>query len=140
VTLLNRKMLMLAGLQLVAGASPLLLCVLFSLLSGIRNPMGLTVVSQVLFPVLALASGLLGGYQFPLASEVFFAGSKSDSTSLGTLYAVDLAGACLGALAVSAWLLPVFGFPRSAVLIAAVNLVPGLLAGRVAFAKAAPQE
>ena len=113
---------------------------MFVLLSGMRNPMGLTLVSQVLFPVLALASGLLGGYQFPLASEVFFAGSKSAPVSLGTLYALDLVGACLGALAVSALLLPVFGFLRSAVLIAAVNLVPGLLAGWVAFEEAAPQE
>jgi spermidine synthase len=139
-TLLNRKMLMLAGLQLVAASSPLLLFALFSFLAGIRDPMGLIVVSQVLFPVLALASGLLGGYQFPLASEVFFAGSKSASTSLGTLYAADLVGACLGALAVSALLLPVFGFLRSAVFIAAVNLVPGLLACWLAFAKAVPQE
>ncbi|MBZ5707154.1 MAG: fused MFS/spermidine synthase [Acidobacteriia bacterium] len=139
-TLLDRKMVMLAGLQLVGAFSPVALYALFVLLSGIRNPMGLTLVSQVLFPVLALASGLLGGYQFPLASEVFFAGSKSAPVSLGTLYALDLVGACLGALAVSALLLPVFGFLRSAVLIAAVNLVPGLLAGWVAFEEAAPQE
>jgi spermidine synthase len=139
-TLLDRKMLMLAGLQIAAAFCPLLLYVLFSLLSGIRDPMGLTVVSQALFPVLALLSGLLGGYQFPLASEIFFAGSKSASASLGTLYAVDLVGACLGALAVSALLLPVFGFLRSAVLIAAVNLVPGLLACWVAFEGTVPQE
>lgn len=138
--LLERKMAMLAGLQLVGAFSPIVLYVLFVLLSGLRNPMGLTMVSQVLFPVLALLSGLLGGYQFPLASEVFFAGAKSAPAGLGTLYAMDLVGACLGALAVSALLLPVFGFLRSAVLIAAVNLVPGLLAGWVALEGAAPQE
>jgi predicted membrane-bound spermidine synthase len=132
-------MLMLAGLQIVGAASPLLLYGLFVFLSGIRNPIGLALVSQVLFPVLALLSGLLGGYQFPLASGVYFAGSRP-AASLGTLYAVDLVGACLGALAVSALLLPVFGFLRSGVLIAAVNLAPGLLAAWVALAKAAPQE
>ncbi|HVO80893.1 MAG TPA: fused MFS/spermidine synthase [Terriglobales bacterium] len=135
---LNREMLTLAGLQFVAAASPLVLYLLFVPLSGTRSPISLTLVSQVLFPVLALLSGLLGGYQFPFASEVFFAGSNA--AGLGTLYAVDLLGACLGALAVSALLLPVFGFLRSAILIAAVNLVPGLLAGWLAFAKAAPQE
>jgi spermidine synthase len=136
---LGQKMLMLAGLQIVGAASPLLLYGLFVFLSGIRNPIGLALVSQVLFPVLALLSGLLGGYQFPLASGVYFAGSRP-AASLGTLYAVDLVGACLGALAVSALLLPVFGFLRSGVLIAAVNLAPGLLAAWVALAKAAPQE
>jgi spermidine synthase len=136
----DRKMLTLAGLQMVGALSPILLYVLFVLLSGIRNPTGLALVSQVLFPVLALLSGLLGGYQFPLASEVFFGGSKPNPAGLGTLYALDLVGACLGALAVSALLLPVFGFLRSALLIAAVNLVPGLLACWVAFEGVAHQK
>jgi spermidine synthase len=133
----RREMLTLTCLQGVVAVSPIVLYLLFTFLAEIRSPTGLTLVSQLLFPLLALLSGVLGGYQFIVASGVFFAGRKS--ASLGTLYAVDLAGACLGALAMSAYLLPVFGFLKAAVLIAAANLVPGLLAGWLAFVRMDPQ-
>lgn len=55
------------------------------------------------------------------------------------LYAVDLIGACLGALVLSAFLLPLFGFLKAATFIAAVNLVPAVLALRVGWAKPEPQ-
>jgi predicted membrane-bound spermidine synthase len=48
------------------------------------------------------------------------------------LYALDLAGACAGALALSILLIPVYGFLRTAVLMGAVNLVPAVLAAVVA--------
>lgn len=136
----RRQMLSLAGLQLLAAASPLLLFALFTILAEIRDAASITFVAQFLFPLLALLSGMLGGWQFPLASRVFFAGLGSQTGNLGLPYAADLAGACLGAIVLSAYLLPVFGFLRSAELIAGLNLVPALLAGSLAFAKAGPRE
>jgi predicted membrane-bound spermidine synthase len=44
------------------------------------------------------------------------------------LYALDLAGACAGALALSVLLIPVYGFLRTAALMAAVNLAPAVMA------------
>jgi spermidine synthase len=129
-------MLTIMGLQLIAALAPILLCGIFSLLAGIRGLLNMVLVAQLLFPSLALISGLLGGFQFPVASRLFFASAEKHCGSLGTLYAADLAGACIGALVLSAYLIPVFGFLKSAVLIAAVNLVPALLAGSLAFAKA----
>jgi predicted membrane-bound spermidine synthase len=52
---------------------------------------------------------------------------------LGTLYAIDLLGGCLGALVVSSYLIPVFGFWKTAWLSAAINLVASLLATRVSL-------
>jgi spermidine synthase len=75
-------------------------------------------VSHLLYPVLALACGVLGGYQFIVASRLW------GSPSTGALYALDLAGASAGAILFGAWLIPVFGFWRSAALIAAVSLAP----------------
>ena len=43
------------------------------------------------------------------------------------LYALDLAGACAGALALSLLLIPVYGFLRTAALMAAVNLGPAAM-------------
>jgi len=116
----------LASLQVLAAVSPLLLYELFALLGQVRSSSGLFAVSQVLFPALALVSGLLGGYQFPLASRIYFADSSARSP--GVLYGLDLLGACLGAFALSAFLVPVYGFFRTALLIAVVDLAPALLA------------
>jgi spermidine synthase len=116
----------LASLQVLAAVSPLLLYELFALLGQVRSSSGLFAVSQVLFPALALVSGLLGGYQFPLASRIYFADSSARSP--GALYGLDLLGACLGAFALSAFLVPVYGFFRTALLIAVVDFAPALLA------------
>ncbi len=122
----------LAWLQFLAALSPLLLYLLFDALAAMKSAPFAFVVSQVLFPVLALLCGLLGGHQFPIASRIFFARSRHQAGSPGTLYALDLAGACLGAVILSAYLVPVFGFRETAWLMAAVNLATVALAGLLA--------
>ena len=120
-------------LQLLAALSPLLLCLLFDRLVAIQNPANVFVVSQILFPVLAVLCGLFGGYQFPVATRIFFSDSGQKATSPGALYALDLAGACVGAIILSSYLVPVFGFQATAWIMAVVNLAPAVLAGRLAF-------
>jgi spermidine synthase len=136
----------LALLQLLAALSPLLLYALFVLLEGVRSLGALLTISQTVFPLLALIAGLLGGYQFPSASRVYFArwqeprvppgGTEVRPTrsqrNPGMLYALDLLGACLGAVALSTYLLPVYGFLRTAMLMAVVNLGPATLAALAA--------
>lgn len=99
----------------------------------------LALVSEIVFPAIALLSGLLGGYEFALATEVFFADAQAPQASMGMLYGVDLIGSCLGTLVLSVLLLPLFGFLKAAAFIAAVNLVPALLAARVGWAKPGPR-
>ena len=123
----------LAFLQVLAALAPLLLYALFVLLEGVRTLAALLTISQVVFPVLALIAGLMGGYQFPLASRIYFAGSDNSNRNPGMLYALDLLGACLGAVALSAYLLPVYGFLRTGMLMAVVNLGPAALASLAAF-------
>jgi spermidine synthase len=129
----------LAGLQVLAAMSPVLLYLFFSSLAGIRNPGMLVFVSQIVFPAVALLAGVLGGYEFALATEVFFAGSQVPQAGMGILYGIDLLGACLGTLVLSAFLLPLFGFLKAAMFIAVVNLVPALLAVWVGRSKLEPQ-
>jgi spermidine synthase len=141
----------LAILQLLAAGAPLLLYALFVLLESVRSLAALRTTSQVVFPVLALIAGLMGGYQFPVASRLYFAGSEepripqsrtevratdsglNSARNPGILYGLDLLGACLGAVALSAYLLPVYGFRRTAILMAVVNLGPAALAALAAF-------
>jgi spermidine synthase len=122
----------LAFLQLLAGLAPLLLYALFLLLERVGKIAATLTISPTIFPVLALMAGLLGGYQFPLASRLYFAGSESSLRNPGILYGLDLLGACLGAVALSAYLLPVYGFLRTAILMGVVNLGPTALASAAA--------
>jgi spermidine synthase len=117
----------LAYLQGIAALSPVLLVVLFGFLGRIQTPTILWLSSQILFPALALACGYLGGCQFPRASRIFFA-SSVPATAPGGLYALDLAGSCIGAVILSIYLVPVFGFLKVASLIALINLAPWALA------------
>ena len=116
----------LAVLQVCAALAPLVLCGIFTVAAAMRNSAGLLVVSQILFPLLALLCGSLGGYEFPLASRIFF--SSGPTRGAGALYSLDLAGSCLGAVLFSIYLIPVFGFFKTALLIALVSLAPALMA------------
>jgi spermidine synthase len=120
--------LILARLQVLVAASPLLLYLLLAWFAQIRSVRGLWVVSQIVFPILAILGGLLGGVQFPIASRVFFVDARRQPSNLGSLYALDLLGASIGAVLLSVYLVPVFGFLKTALLSAVVNLAPASLA------------
>jgi len=114
---------------LLALSAPVLIFVV-SVLSQVSGIATTWLVAQFIFPALAALCGMLGGYQFPLATEIYLHDS-SERSRLGTLYAIDLLGGCAGALVLSGYLIPVFGFWKTAWLSAAVNLAPALLAARV---------
>jgi predicted membrane-bound spermidine synthase len=126
---LERDLRLLAGLQIILAASPLLLYGLLVQLGHVSSVGGQRAASELLFPALALVAGLLGGFQFLLASRAYFGDTPRTGRSPGVLYALDLAGACAGALALSVLLIPVYGFLRTAALMAAVNLAPAVMAG-----------
>ena len=118
---------------LLALSSPALIFVV-SLLSKISGMTTTWLAAQFVFPSLAALCGMLGGYQFPVATEIYLYSDDSGGRSrLGTLYAVDLLGGCAGALLLSSYLIPVFGFWKTAWLSAAVNLAPALLAARMSL-------
>jgi spermidine synthase len=121
----------LALLQAAAAIAPLLLYGIFVGLEMMHGGATLGISATLLFPALAVLCGLMGGMQFPIAIRVFSA--DTDTTRRASaLYALDLAGASVGAVLLSAWLIPVFGFFRSAVLVAAANLVATGLLGSAA--------
>ena len=105
--------------QCLVAMAPLALCAFFS-------------APRAVYPALALACGALGGYQFTLAIRASGAASSR-------LYAVDLAGSCVGAILFSLYLIPVFGFLRTSLLALEMNLAPAALAF-LASAARAPRE
>lgn len=123
------KLQVLATVQVIAALSPVLLYGFFLICARSHSRTGLLLVGEILFPGVAVLCGMLGGYQFPLASNLFFAGRKDAPVeNTGSLYAVDLLGACAGAVTLSAYVVPVFGFLKAATLILVLNLATALLA------------
>jgi spermidine synthase len=109
----------LALLQIIAGAAPL---AVFAALTGLREA---GTLGTIAFPAMALACGALGGYQFQVASRLYFGSGEAGP---GGLYAVDLLGGCVAALAISAYLIPVHGMLKTAALVAAVNVIAAAVA------------
>jgi len=122
----------LATTQFLLALSGSTLIFSICLLSRISSGPATLVAAQFVFPALAVLGGMLGGYQFPVATEIYL-GDGSRKASVGSLYALDLFGGCIGALLLSTYLIPVFGFSKTAWLSAAVNLAPALLAARLAL-------
>ncbi len=122
---------------LLALAAPALLIVV-SLIGSFASAAATWIAAQVIFPALAALAGMLGGYQFVVAAGIFLRG-RSERLGVGVLYAIDLLGGCVGALALSTFLIPLFGFWRTAWLAVAINAAAVLLAARVNLATKAVQ-
>ncbi|MGA8086916.1 MAG: fused MFS/spermidine synthase [Terracidiphilus sp.] len=120
----------LASTQFLLALSTPALMYAVSFLAKISGSATTWIAAQLIFPVLAALAGLLGGYQFPVAAEIYLH-DRGSWSRLGTLYSIDLLGGCTGALVLSTFLIPVFGFWETAWLSAAINLAPALLAMQV---------
>lgn len=120
--------------QLFLALAVPVLMLLISLLAMLTGAASTWLAVQCVFPALAALCGALGGYQFPQAAHLSEDGSRR---SLGWLYTVDLLGGCAGALLLCGYLIPVFGFWRTAWLAAAVNLALVLPAARLCLPRRA---
>lgn len=122
--------------QLALAACPPLVMVCATLLARATGAS----IAPIAFPVLALACGLPGGMQFPLAVALHSSPSLGAAPSSTSLYSFDLAGGCLGSLLIAALLIPVYGFWNVAILAAILCAFPALAAAFcVSSALPAPQ-
>jgi spermidine synthase len=119
-----------ARIQFLLAASAPVLMFAIDALSRTSGAGMTALTAQIVFPLLAALSGMIGGYQFPVATEIYLH-DGGGPRGPGTLYALDLLGGCVGALLLSGYLIPVFGFWKTALLTAAVNLAPAVLAAKV---------
>src|SRR5208283_2091527 len=86
---------------LLALSAPALIIVV-SLLARISGVATTWLAAQLVFPALAALTGILGGYQFPIATHIYLH-ERNSRSRLGMLYAIDLLGGCAGALLVSSY-------------------------------------
>jgi len=74
-----------------------------------------------IFFILPVIAGALAGMQYPLANAMYFKDPGFGRVSAGVTYAVDLFGACVGSLVVSALVIPVAGIYQTAFMCALLN-------------------
>ncbi|MFH1245197.1 MAG: fused MFS/spermidine synthase, partial [Candidatus Omnitrophota bacterium] len=79
--------------------------------------------SNVIFPALPVIAGFIGGIQFPLVSKIVLKNTSTVGRTAGKTYGMDLLGSCIGALAVSAFLVPILGITQTCLAVALLNLV-----------------
>ncbi len=66
--------------------------------------------------------GMLIGLEFSCANILFFAGQQQGGRlGLGTIYAADLLGSCLGALGASVFMIPVYGVYKTLLFLIMIN-------------------
>jgi spermidine synthase len=108
----------LAGTHAVIAMLPIFLVTVFSI--GISSSVS-AFTGHILFPAVAGLCGSVGGYQFSLATRLFHS-VKTAKAHTGYMYGLDLTGGFAGALLLSGFLIPVYGFWFTAGIIAALNL------------------
>jgi spermidine synthase len=108
------------GLELGVGLMPVALV----LLGTSRLATGAEPASLAMFLCLSLAAGAFLGAEFPLANQLYVTpGSDgSPAKTAGRLYAADLLGGCLGAVAVPLFAVPAVGMLALALALAGIKL------------------
>ena len=108
--------------QLAIGLYPLVLLACIWGLHGSSASIPHWLPVQTLFALLPILAGFLGGFQFPLASQIQLERGKEVGVTAGSLYSVDLLGACIGAILGALVLVPLFGLLHICWLVAVLNL------------------
>lgn len=106
-----------AGLCVYAAA----ILPVFRYLSGLNSGFAAWAGSNIVFAILPLVSGFIGGYLFPLANKIFLGGRRGIGASGGFTYGADLVGAFMGALLIGTFFIPILGIPATCYITVAVN-------------------
>ena len=86
------------------------------------------VPSPGLWTIFGAGIGVLIGLEFSCANILFFARQKqTDKFRLGTIYAADLFGSCLGALGVSVFMVPAYGVYKTLLFLIIVNALMAVM-------------
>jgi len=110
-------------MAVLAAVAPVIL----PLLAGMQTSAGTLALVQVCIMVLVLATGVLGGAAFALASKLHSTVSGRPTATAGAIVGADNAGGLLGALATGVLLVPVFGTAATCLLLAGTKLVSALI-------------
>lgn len=106
---------------------PLFLPLLFLVFSHFRNGVTNSIGSNIVFPLLPVIPGLIGGFQFPLANKLFISTRGTTGVAAGMTYGLDMVGSCVGALLVSVFLVPIIGILNTCIQVSVLNFISLIL-------------
>ncbi len=121
--------------QCAISLYPLMLFPLFQWLANSKNDAVLWLGSNVLFTILSVIAGFLGGFQFPLANKIYLGEEGGIARVAGLNYGVDLLGSAAGALLTGAFLIPIAGVFNTCLLVASGSFVVLILLASVVYYK-----
>jgi len=101
---------------------PLILPPVFFLLSRSESNTVSFLGANLIFPVLPIVAGIIGGIQFPLANKIYLRSEDEIGRVAGISYGLDLLGACFGSFFAAAFLMPVLGIFETCLLVAIINV------------------
>ncbi len=107
----------LALVQLVISVLALLIAFIIPRAAALDYP----ALIFVLFSLLTFSAGLINGVDFPLSLACYMTLNKKAERTAGIVYGVELFGACLGAVLISAVVAPVFGITAACILAGVAN-------------------
>ncbi len=112
-----------ANLRTLAGVQ-LLIAILAGLIAVVLPGAAAVPSSTIvflLFSTLTFVAGLINGIDFPLSAACCMALSRRAEKSAGTVYGLELFGACIGAALASAVVAPIFGITACCLLAGIAN-------------------
>jgi len=109
------------GTQIAITVYPLLLPLVFYVFANSKIDGISWLGENIIFPVLPIIAGFVGGFQFPLGNSVYLRQERIIGKAVGVTYGIDLFGACIGALLISAFVLPILGITQTCLVTALIN-------------------
>lgn len=109
-------------IQVAICIYPLILPPIFWWLASSSGEVISLLGADLIFPLLPIIAGLIGGLQFPLANKIYLESKKQVGGVAGLTYGMDLLGACAGAFLASAFLLPLLGIPKTCLVAALLSI------------------
>ncbi|MBD3182204.1 hypothetical protein GF312_07925 [Candidatus Poribacteria bacterium] len=79
--------------------------------------------ANIVFPILPVIAGFIGGFQFPLATKIYLKYKTRAGQVAGLTYGMDLLGSCVGAFLVSAFLVPLIGITGTCFVIVILSFI-----------------
>ena len=107
----------LAGVQLIIGLIAGLIAIVLPGAAAVRSP----AVVFVLFSALTFVAGFINGVSFPLSAACCLVLNRHPEKSAGSVYAMELVGACVGAVIASVVVAPILGIGACCLMAAMAN-------------------
>ncbi len=106
--------------QIAVCIYPLILLLAFWIFKGDRLYF---LGANIVFPILPVIAGFIGGFQFPLATKIYLKYTYKVGRVAGLTYGVDLLGSCAGAFLISAFLVPILGIASTSFAVALLSVI-----------------